>query len=46
MGCEMPGEMKKHLKDALNWKCDCGAVCEPMSAEWRWNGAIKKAGGL
>lgn len=27
-----------HIADALNWVCDCGALCNPSDASWRWNG--------
>lgn len=43
-GCEwhievptQPG-VQDHLSDAANWKCECGAVCDPFAAAWRWSG--------
>lgn len=24
--------------DPTEWLCDCGQRCDPMAAEWRWNG--------
>lgn len=25
-------------EDANPWVCECGAICDPWSSEWRWNG--------
>lgn len=36
--CDNP-ELYEPLEDALKWKCECGAVCDPMDGCWRWNGS-------
>lgn len=33
-----PPSVEAHIADALNWKCECGAVCDPFAADWRWSG--------
>ena len=30
--------VESHFADALNWRCSCGAVCDPFAASWRWSG--------
>lgn len=35
-----PGGLEEHLRDAINWQCDCGARCHPGDANWRWNGQV------
>jgi hypothetical protein len=30
--------LEKHLSEAVQWLCECGQRCDPLSSEWRWNG--------
>ena len=30
--------LDRHLAEATEWVCECGQQCNPMSADWRWNG--------
>ncbi len=31
-------DLKRHFQVAKGWVCDCGERCNPISADWRWNG--------
>ena len=35
--CYESGEDHWHIV-AQQWVCECGAVCDPWSSDWRWNG--------
>ena len=30
--------IREFAAEAKAWRCECGAICNPASAEWRWNG--------